>query len=101
MPVRTWVQFARGEMRYMRKHHGRLGEAAFRLGAMVDSAIRYAATFVPGLRRTMYAKGPSPAHTRAHHLTRLRTFALPGMGEDMEAAAAAWNARHAGSSGRS
>jgi N-acetylglucosaminyl-diphospho-decaprenol L-rhamnosyltransferase len=96
MPTRTWVQFARGEMRYMRKHHGRIGEALFRVGALLDAAIRYLATFVPGLRGSMYAKGPSPAHTRAHHLTRLHTFAFPSRGDDMEAAAAAWNARHIG-----
>jgi len=95
MPTRTWVQFARGEMRYMRKHHGKAGEWVFRAGAMLDAGIRYLATFVPGLRGSMYAKGPTLAHTRAHHLTRLHSYAFPSRGDDMEAAAAAWNARHA------
>lgn len=93
--ARTAVQIARSEVRYIRKSQGRLRTVAFRAASALDAAIRYAATWVPWTRRMMVPKGPTTAHTRMYHLTRLRIFLGDKSAPDMEDHAAAWNRREA------
>jgi N-acetylglucosaminyl-diphospho-decaprenol L-rhamnosyltransferase len=91
IPSRTIVQFARSEIKYIHKNQGPAMSVAFRASSALDAAIRYCATWISPIRRTMVPKGPTIEHTRLYHLTRLRVFLGNTSLPDMEDSAAEWN----------
>jgi len=91
MTTRTTVQLSRSEVKYIQKNFGCLATLAFRAASALDATIRYIATWLPWTSSRMVTKGPSVAHTRAHHLARLKVFLGDTSSPDLEDAAEAWN----------
>lgn len=93
--ARRATESVRGELRFARTHHHRIGAFFYRCAVVVDSTIRLAALSLPGLRRTVRLHGTSPGQQRAIHRHRIATALgvgrVPGLAEE----ATRWNGDNA------
>ncbi len=91
--VRT-VEYVRAQIRFMQKHHGRIGSVIFRLGAAVGAFARLAFLAVPPVASRLVPKGPTRSSTRAYHRVYLRTLVRPDSSLGLREEAEEWNHRH-------
>ncbi len=89
---RRQYEIMRGELIYMRKYYGRIGQFVYRIGAAFDGAIRVVALSLPFLSRAIDIHGTSAADTRSLYFERLKAAVWPSSGEGLSDLAAQWNA---------
>lgn len=90
---RSIVEYVRSKTSYMEKHYGKSGAVTYRLALGLDASIRLGLASAPLIRHLLEAKGPHPAITRHHHLTRLRAALAPGSRPSVSELAMDWNQR--------
>jgi N-acetylglucosaminyl-diphospho-decaprenol L-rhamnosyltransferase len=98
--VRRIFQYVRSMTVYMEKHHGKLSALAFRLALGLDASLRLVMASIPPIGGLLEDRGPHPAVTRHHHLTKLRAAMRPNSGPSFAGLAADWNRDLAGSEGK-
>jgi hypothetical protein len=86
-------EVVQSELRYMRKHHGAGGALVYRLGAVVDAALRVVLFSLPVLQRLGNQDGMGAAYNRRYHGGRLRALLSPSQ-PGLRALADDWNRRH-------
>jgi GT2 family glycosyltransferase len=91
--IRRMSEVVQSELRYMRKHHGASGALVYRLGAVVDAALRVALFSLPALQRLGNQDGMGAAYNRRYHAGRLRALLAPSQ-PGLRALADDWNRRN-------
>lgn len=89
--LRRIFQYVQSNIAYMEKHHGKPSALAYRLALGIDASIRLFLASMPLLGRSLEDRGPHPAVTRHHHLTKLRAALNPHRGPSLADLAADWN----------
>jgi GT2 family glycosyltransferase len=93
MSRRRTTEIVRADSRYIRKHFGRTGEFFYRLGIVIDSAVRILVLSLPGGSRLVLSHGKSPSYHRFVHRSRIRTATRLTRGVGLAELAAQWNLR--------
>jgi GT2 family glycosyltransferase len=94
MSQRRATEIVRADSRYIRKHFGRAGDVLYRVGVVIDSAVRILALSFPGGARLVQSHGKSVEFHRFVHRNRIKAAMDPRGGAGLAELAADWNRIH-------